>query len=49
MSNCAHFFHVSFRNEFSPTELYKKLQSMKEENQKLKDKIKELDTGIIAP
>lgn len=46
MSDCAHllYTHVTFRQEVSPTEI----QSIKAENQILKDRIKEQETRIIS-
>lgn len=37
------------RNEYSPTQLYKRIQSIKEEYQKQKDNIKHQNAGIVAP
>lgn len=49
MSNCAYLFHVSFRNEYSPTEIHKRIQSITEEYKKQKDNIKHQNAGIVAP
>lgn len=44
MSDCAHLLYITFRKEVSPTEI----QSIKAENQNLKDRIKEQETRIIS-
>lgn len=43
-ADCAHLLYITFRQEVSPTEI----QSIKAENQILKDRIKEQETRIIS-